>query len=78
MMKVTVKIYDECKYFKGSKVVARLDYEITNYRILSGYDKEISSADFDEPDMHNEYLHLELASGETATFRNSYVDMFRA
>lgn len=76
-MKVTVKVYDRCKYDSGCEFVASVDYEIAKaeVKIISAY--EILK-EFDETDEYNEYLILTMADGETATFRNSHVDLFRA
>lgn len=76
-MKVTVKVYNGSKYEAESKVIAKVDYEISGYEV-----KEIPASEilkeFDETDEYNEYLILTMKDGETATFRNSHVDMFRA
>lgn len=76
-MKVTVKVYNGSKYEVASETIAKVDYEISSYEV-----KEIPASEilkvFDETDEYNEYLILTLKDGETATFRNSHVDMFRA
>ena len=74
-MRVTVKVYNESKYNKDSEVIAKLKYEISDYEV-----KEIPASEilkeFDETDEYNEYLILTLKDGETATFRNSHVDLY--
>lgn len=76
-MKVTVKVYNGSKYEAASETIAKVDYEISSYEV-----KEIPASEilkeFDETDEYNEYLILTMKDGETATFRNSRVDLFRA
>ena len=76
-MKVTIKVYNESKYESTSEVIARVDYEIKSYEVRKIPADEILE-EFDETDEFNEYLILTMADGETATFRNSHVDLFRA
>lgn len=78
-MKVMVAVYDESKYNSSSMIVARSFYQIKGYEVVTGSRAtEIGlSTDENSRDENNEYLVLELENGETATFRNSYVDMFR-
>ena len=79
-MKVTLKVYDICKYNPESEVIARPEYEIKGFKIVSGGTEaeEIESmTDRSGIDECHEYLVLELENGETSTFRNSHVDMFR-
>ncbi len=76
-MKVTVKVYNVSKYEKSSKTIAKVDYEINGYEVKEIPADEILK-EFDEIDEYNEYLILTMKDGETATFRNSHVDLFRA
>lgn len=76
-MKVTIKVYNGSKYESTSEMIAKVDYEIKGYEV-----KEIPAEEmlkeFDETDEYNEYLILTMTDGETATFRNSHVDLFKA
>ena len=78
-MRVNVKIYDKCKYEKDSKKIKDVNLagiaslevrEIPKSEIL----KETDGSCVDD---YNEYLILTYDNGETSTFRNSYVDVFR-
>jgi len=83
---VEIEVYSECKYvaaelghdevFENS---IKVNYSIENWEIVTGEDaREIEAmTDEDGIDDNHEYLVLRLMDGETATFRNSYVDMFR-
>lgn len=85
-MKVKVKVYDRCKYYPESKKVGELFYDIVNYKVeirrnkhkVKGIDRcnceNVYMIDTDGIDM--EVLVLFLSNGETATFYNSYVDLF--
>lgn len=78
-MKVKVKVYDGVKYNADSEKVAEVEYQIKDYEVVTGSRAtEIGlSTDENSRDEYNEYLVLELENGETATFCNSHVDMFR-
>jgi hypothetical protein len=78
-MKVKVKVYDGVKYKEESKKVAEIEYQIEGFEVVTG-DRAIEiglETDENSRDEHNEYLVLDLGNGETATFCNSHVDMFR-
>lgn len=79
-MKVKVKVYDEVKYQPNSEKVADVVYDISKFEVVDGeLAREIESmTDDDGKDEFGEYLVLTLKNGETATFRNSHVDLFRA
>ena len=85
-VKATVDVYEECKYtaaalgheevFENCKQ-AKYD-NVECIEIVSGVDAEEIEAETDGScidDMH-EYLVIHFTDGQTATFRNSYVDMF--
>lgn len=81
-MKLYVIVYDKCKYEKDSKEIWTGEYrdvekfevkEIPQDEVLKEID---GSCINDYVDDYNEYLILHLGNGETATFRNSYVDTF--
>ena len=80
MMNVKIKIYDGVKYNVKSKKAAEIEYNnIRGYEVVTG-DKatEIGlETDENSRDEYNEYLVITLADGETSTFCNSHVDMFR-
>ena len=77
MMNAKIEVYDLCKYNPESKVVAEVEYkDIVKYEVKIIDGGEILEC-FDMLDDYDEYLILTFADGDTATFRNSYVDMFR-
>ena len=75
-MKVKLMVYDGVKYDENSVKIAEVEYNVTGFEV-----KEIPAIKilkvFDETDEYNEYLILTFANGETSTFRNSHVDLFR-
>lgn len=78
-MKVKVKVYDGVKYSRVSKKIAEVEYQIDGFEVVTG-DRatEIGlETDGNSLDEYNEYLVLDLGNGETATFCNSHVDLFR-
>lgn len=80
MISVEVKIYDKNKYKKDSKKVAEVVYKnIRGFSVVTGLEAYRIGLETDghSRDEHNEYLIITLANGETATFCNSHVDMFR-
>ncbi len=79
-MDVKIKMYDLMKYDRSSKKVAEVEYKnIQSFEVVTG-DRatEIgNTTDENSRDDYNEYLVITLADGDTATFRNSYCDLFR-
>lgn len=82
---VEIDLYDVCKYTAKAEDFERerrIRYEYcTGFEVISGKDyreqemiKEIEGQGLVD-DLH-EYLVLFFEDGETATFRNSYCDMF--
>ena len=78
-MKLNVKLYNECKYEKDSKVIKDVNLEgIASLEIKEIPISEIlKETDGSCVDPYNDYLILTYENGETSTFRNSYVDVFR-
>jgi len=79
-MKVELKVYDGVKYEISSQVKSRLTYDMDRFEIIHAADDENIEANFteEELDPFDEYLVLHLTDGDTATFRNSYCDLFNA
>lgn len=79
-MDVKVKIYNGVKYNRDSEKVAEVEYNnIQDFEVVTG-DRAIEiglETDGNSIDEYNEYLIITLEDGETATFCNSHVDMFR-
>lgn len=78
-MKLNVKLYNKCKYEEDSKVIKDVNLEgIDSLEVKDIPASEIlSETDGSCVDDYNEYLILTYDNGETSTFRNSYVDVFR-
>ena len=77
--KVTVDVHDICKYEKESKVIHTNKYEgVEGFDVLEGEAAVKLEVEIDGNyiDPYHEYLVIYMKSGETATFRNSFVDMF--
>lgn len=76
-VKVEVRVYNTCKYEPTSEVKNSAKYQIIGYEVKQISDEEIcKEADESCLDEYQEYLVLYLSDGDTATFRNSHVDMF--
>ena len=79
MMDVKVKIYNAVKYFKCKKVKTIRYRNIRGFEVATGERAEQIISEKNAAcsiDPYNEYLVLYLEDGSTATFRNSYVDLF--
>lgn len=76
---INLYVYDECKYSSATEG-KKIQYTgVTSWDLISGgaEAEEIeASTDASGVDDYHEYLVLHFENGETATFRNSYVDMF--
>ena len=77
-----IEVYKACKYTASLKELEeskRVQYEVVCWEIVNGEDAAQIEAETDGTciDENHEYLVLHLTNGETATFRNSYCDMFR-
>ena len=80
MLNVKVKVYNGVKYEATSEKVAEIKYKsIKGYEVVTGDRATEIGLDTCENsrDEYNEYLIITLENGETATFRNSHVDLFR-
>lgn len=84
VVSVEVEVYNVCKYTakKGElEEFKTVRYDgVTEWAIITGEDAEEIERETDGSciDDFHEYLEIHFEDGETATFRNSYVDMFRA
>lgn len=84
MVNVRIEVYDVCKYKATPAELEnpRIGYfrDIAGWDIVcGGLEAEAVEADGDGSyvDDYHEYLVLKFKNGDMATFRNSYVDMFR-
>lgn len=80
--KAELFICKTCKYEATNEELensTRAIYEVSSWDIVTGDDATQIGLTTDEAsrDEYNEYLVLHLTDGDTATFRNSHVDMFR-
>lgn len=81
IMTVKLKVYDKCKYDVTSEKIAEVEYKINGFKVIHGGKEaqEIEKmTDGNSVDDFHEYLVLEFENGDTSTYRNSYVDMFRS
>ena len=80
MLDVKVKVYAGVKYDLSNEKVGEVKYkDIKGFEVVTGEKAtEIGSmTDEESRDEYNEYLVITLKDGETATFCNSHVDLFR-
>lgn len=83
---VTILVYNRCKYsLRNTKndvddePIRRTYTGLTSWDIIDhGVEAKSIEDDLNEEDCdeHHEYLVLHFENGETATFRNSHVDLF--
>lgn len=73
MIDVMIRVYDTPKYLNTSSVAAEFEYRVQSYEVITDKDFELEGY---VNDPFDEYLVLTFSDGDTATFRNSYVDMF--
>lgn len=77
-MRVIINFYDTCKYEDDSKVIAECELtDIASFKVkkipASEILRETDGSCFD----YNKYTVLTFENGETRTYRNCYVDIFR-
>lgn len=77
--KVIVERYSKCKYFNaedGERIYHENAeaFEVVHGKAAAKLEAEMDSSMLD--DFH-EYLVLYFTTGETATYRNSYADLFK-
>ena len=80
MLNVKVKLYAGVKYDLSNEKVGEVVYkDIESFEVVTGEKAtEIGSmTDNESKDEYNEYLVITFKDGQTATFCNSHVDLFR-
>ena len=80
MLNVKVKVYSGVKYDLSNEKVAEVEYKnIEGFEVVTGERAtEIGNmTDEESRDEYNEYLVITFKDGQTATFCNSHVDLFR-
>lgn len=74
---VEVEIHKEVKYFDQSENLPVVRYtDAVAWEVVHGEAAARIEELIDTFDDFHEYLIIHFANGETATFRNSYADMF--
>lgn len=79
MLRVKVKMYSAIKYEEGYAELLEVPYtNVIKVEVISGKEAEEVEKDMDNAslDDYSEYVRLTLNDGSTATFRNSYCDVF--
>jgi len=77
--KVIVERYSKCKYFHPEDG-DRITYEnVEAFEVVHGEEATKLEAEMDGTliDDYHEYLVLYFTNGKTATYRNSYADLFK-
>lgn len=80
MINVKIVMYDRRKYEKEVLVTNEIEYKnVRSYKTVGGAEGvEIGlQTDDNSRDDFNEYIVLTFEDGTTATFRNSYCDLFK-
>ena len=76
MMKFEVEVYNQVKYERGAKVIhTNLYKDVAKFEVVTEAQLGMDVSDMKDP--YGEYLVLTMADGSTATYRNSYVDLFK-
>lgn len=77
--KVTVEKYSKCKYFSSEEGEYIRHENVEAFEVVHGEAAAQLEAEMDNSciDDFHEYLVLYFTNGETATYRNSYVDLFK-
>lgn len=81
---IKIKCYSKIKYVEDSEIIGEAEYDIVRFGVFNlkdfDHDEKLDIINNDMIDEYDEYLKIwtsDNGSGsETATFRNSYVDMF--
>ena len=70
-------MYNRVKYDRNSEKIAEVEYNnIQGYEVVTGEKATLIGYE-NSRDEYNEYLIIHLETGETSTFCNSHVDLFR-
>lgn len=79
--KAKLKVYPECKYqYLGDAIEELFLDGVSGFEVITGAEgKEIGAemvCNVGAEDPFNDYLRIYFDNGETATYRNSFVDLF--
>lgn len=77
-MRVLVRLYETTKYEAAEKS-HEIEYDkVVGFKVVAGRDADQIEAESNGfIDEYHEYLVIEFENGETSTFRNSHVDLFK-